>query len=45
MHQLALKVVKTRNIRPLPIIQGTCCLYHNITLIAKHGSAVDIFDL
>lgn len=45
VHQVALEIVKPRNLGPFPIIQGSCCLDQNITLICVCGRTFDILDL
>lgn len=45
MQELALEVQQTWNSRPLPIVQGTCCLDKNIALITLNSTTVYILDL
>jgi hypothetical protein len=45
VHQVALEIVKPRNLGPFPIVQGSCCLDQNIRLICVCGRTFDILDL
>jgi hypothetical protein len=45
VHQFTLEVMKPGDLRPLPIIQGTRCLNHNLALIVQHGARIDSFNL
>jgi hypothetical protein len=37
--------MKSRNLWPFPIVQGSCCLYQNVTLICVCGRIIGILDL
>lgn len=45
VQQLPLEIMKTRNVGPLPVVQGTGRLNQDITVVPVHGAAIDIEDL
>lgn len=45
VQQLALEIVETRNVRPLPVVQSTGRLNQDITIVFIHSAAINIANL